>query len=87
MLTCHYSVFNLPRNHLYIETSSDIVAYVFRLQEGNDVGNKQLTLDEFRIACMTLTSAYAKVEIGSTTVVIAVVYLLSWNRNRCRTNR
>jgi hypothetical protein len=81
VLTCHYSVFDPPRNHLYIETNPDIVAYMYRLQEGNDVGNKQLTLDEFRIACMTLTSAYAKVEIGSTTVVVAVVYLLPWNRN------
>lgn len=34
-------------------------------QEGNDVGNKQLNLDEFRVACLTLTSAYARESLSN----------------------
>lgn len=34
-------------------------------EEGNDVGNKQLNLDEFRVACLTLTSAYARESLSN----------------------
>lgn len=33
-------------------------------REGNDVGNNKLTLDEFRLACRTLTSAQAQETIN-----------------------